>query len=74
MNVNQKQRKRTEREHLVEFNSFCNHELLQYVILDCLHMRSVSTTRDKLFITLLLMFADSIIIMVAVIIALMSGI
>ena len=36
-------------------------------------MRSVSTTRDELFITLLVMFADSIVIIIAVIIALMSG-
>jgi hypothetical protein len=36
-------------------------------------MRSVSTARDELFITLLLMFADSITIINAVITALMSG-
>jgi len=66
-------RKGTDREHLLEFNSFCSEEFLQYFLLKCLHMRSVSTTRDELFITLLVMFADSIIIIIAVIIALMSG-
>jgi len=67
-------RKETDREHLLEFSSFCSEELAQCFSLKCLHMRSVSTTRDELFITLWVMFADSIIIIIiVVIIALMSG-
>jgi hypothetical protein len=62
------------REHLLWFNSFCGEEFLHYFLSGCTRMRSVSAARDELFITLLLMFADLIIIMIAVIIALMSGI
>jgi hypothetical protein len=62
------------REHLLWFNSFCGEEFLHYFLSDCTRMRSVSAARDELFITLLLMFANFIINMIAVIIALMNGI
>ena len=65
--------RQTDRQQLLEFSSFCSEEFLQYVLLKCLHMRSASTTRDELFVTLLLMFADSTIIIIAVTIAVMSG-
>jgi len=67
-------KKGTDRQTAVaRVQSFCSEEFLQYVLLKCLHMRSVSAIRDELFITLSVMFADSIIIIIAVIIALMSG-
>jgi hypothetical protein len=66
-------RKGTDSEYLLELSSFCSEELLQCFSLKCLHMRSVSTTRDETFITLWVMFAGSIVLIIVVIIALMSG-